>query len=212
LVVIAIIGMMVGLSALAVSGMRAPAVQHAADQVMSGLSLARQIAITKNTLAALLIANTNTTGFPTNGPYRHWSVVYSNRGNSTWTFAKDWEEMPNGAVFSELLLTSTYNTITKNPFNITAGQNLPSTNLTPGNGTTNFTILANGNSTTINTVPCIRFSSSGEAINNTAIAIRISPGSVLGGNATITSTNQYYFVETDSRTGRIRMRSPESYK
>ena len=214
LVVIAIIGMMVGLSALAVSGMRAPAVQHAADQVMSGLSLARQIAITKNTQAALLIANTNTTGFPTNGPYRHWSVVYSNKGATTWTIAKDWEELPNGAVFSELLTSSgstMYNPITKNPFNISAGQNLPSSYLTPGNGTTNFTILANGNSTTINTVPCIRFSSSGEA-TNAAIAIRISPGSVLGGNATITGNNTYYFVETDTRTGRIRMRSPESYQ
>jgi prepilin-type N-terminal cleavage/methylation domain-containing protein len=210
LVVIAIIGMMVGLSAMAVQGMRGPAVQHAASQVTSGLSLARQIAITKNTLAALLIANTNTAGFPTNGPYRHWSVVYSNKGANTWTIAKDWEELPNGAVFSELL-TSTYNTITKNPFNITAGQNLPSSYLTPGNGTTNFTILTSGNSITINTVPCIRFSSSGAA-TNAAIAIRISSGSVLGGNATITSTNQYYFVETDTSIGRIRMRSPESYR
>ena len=215
LVVMAIIGMMVGLSAMAVQGMRAPAVQHAADQVMSGLSLARQIAITKNTHAALLIADKTSAGFPTNGPYRHWSVVYSNRGTSgNWTIAKDWEELPNGAVFSELLTSSgstMYNPITKNPFNISAGQNLPSSYLTPGNGTTNFTILANGNSTTITTVPCIRFSSSGEA-TNAAIAIRISPGSVLGGNATITGTNQYYFVETDTRTGRIRMRSPESYR
>ena len=214
LVVIAIIAMMVGLSALAVSGMRAPAVQHAADQVMSGLSLARQIAITKNTYAALLIANQTNTGFPTNGPYRHWSVVYSNKGENDWTPAKDWEELPNGAVFSELLTSSgssKYNTITKNPFNISAGQNLPTSYLTPGNGTTNFTILANGISTTINTVPCIRFSSSGAA-TNAAIAIRISPGSALGGNATITSTNQYYFVETDTSIGRIRMRSPESYR
>jgi len=29
---------------------------------------------------------------------------------------------------------------------------------------------------------------------------------------TLTSTNQYYFVETDGIVGRIRMRAPESYK
>jgi len=203
--------MMVGLSALAVQGLRAPAVQHAASQVTSGLSLARQIAITKNTQAAFLIDSG--VAYPLE-PYRRWSVVYSNRDANNWTLAKDWEELPNGAVFSELLTSigsTKYNTITKNPFNISAGQNLPSSYLTPANGTTNFTILANGNSTTINTVPCIRFSSSGEAAYN-AIAIRISPGSVLGGNATITGNNTYYFVETDTKIGRVRMRSPESYR
>jgi Tfp pilus assembly protein FimT len=213
LVVIAIIGMMVGLSALAVSGMRAPAVQHAADQVMSGLSLARQIAITKNTQAALLIADKTSTGFPTNGPYRHWSVVFSNKGANTWTIAKDWEELPNGAVFSELLTTSgasQYNPLTKNPFNISAGQTLPATNLSPGNSTTNFSISSGNYSTTINNAPSIRFSSAGAATND-AIAVRISSGSSYGGNATITSTNQYFIIETDTKTGRIRMRSPESY-
>jgi prepilin-type N-terminal cleavage/methylation domain-containing protein len=214
LVVMAIIGMMVGLSALAVSGMRAPAVQHAADQVMSGLSLARQIAITKNTQAALLIANQTNAGFPTNGPYRHWSVVYSNRGANTWTFAKDWEELPNGTVFSELLTisgASKYNSLTINPFNISAGQTLPAINLSPGNSTTNFSISSGNNTTTINNTPCIRFSSAGAATNG-AIAVRISSGSASGGNATITSTNQYFFIETDTKTGRIRMRAPESYK
>jgi hypothetical protein len=32
------------------------------------------------------------------------------------------------------------------------------------------------------------------------------------GDVTLTSTNQYYFVETDGIVGRIRMRAPESYK
>jgi prepilin-type N-terminal cleavage/methylation domain-containing protein len=212
LVVIAIIGMMVGLSALAVSGMRAPAVQHAADQVMSGLSLARQIAITKNTQAALLIANqTNTNnGFPANGPYRHWSIVYSNRGSSgNWTIAKDWEELPNGAVFGELGIN--YKTRTKNTYPLSPGAAISAAQFTAN---TNFTIFKDTNNTsaiiTSTLIPCIRFSSDGSATGS-GEAIRIVPGSAMGGNATITGNNTYYFVETDSSIGRIRMRAPESY-
>jgi hypothetical protein len=216
-----IIGMMVGLSALAVSGMRAPAVQHAADQVMSGLSLARQIAITKNTQAALLIADkTNTNnGFPANGPYRHWSVVYSNKGANTWTIAKDWEELPTGAVFYEIRGASgsslSYSPINAagNAISIAPGAIIPPSNFSSGNSSTNFSIVASGNTTTA-TIPCIRFKSDGSAAFAnvlTGIAARIVPGTAMNGNATITGNNTYYFIESDSRTGRIRMRSPESY-
>jgi len=220
LVVMAIIGMMVGLSALAVTGMRAPAVQHAADQVMSGLSLARQIAITKNTQAALLIANQTSTnnGFPTNGPYRHWSVVYSNKGADNWIIAKDWEELPNGAFFLEILkssgsATERYSPLSKNDFSLYS----VGANFTPTNFFTNtFSQINAVNGSTTNTVltgqsiPCLIFSSSGTATNS-GIAIRIAQGNVMSGNVTLTSTNKYFFIETDSRTGRIRMRSPESY-
>jgi len=220
LVVMAIIGMMVGLSALAVSGMRAPALQHAADQVMSGLSLARQIAITKNTRAAFLIATNTGSGLPAE-PYRYWSVVYSNKGANTWTLAKDWEALPNGAIFWEILPNSAggptngYNFITINPF---------PTNQ-PAFAFANYTIVA-GNSTIINngSFADAEFKSSGEAvpkiglnlsgttnIHGTMIAIRVCEGAVLSGNATLTSTNRYYFIESNLRTGRIRMRDPESY-
>jgi len=218
LVVMAIIGMMVGLSAVAVQGMRAPGVQRAASQVMSGLSLARQVAITKNTQAALLIANqTNTNnGFPANGPYRHWSVVYSNKGANTWTIAKDWEELPNGAVFSQIL----ENARTNNSFPASTS---PGTAITASfyplantNYTSTFSNISAGNSTfTATNTPSIRFNSSGVASGNATLAgsvgIRISPGTAMGGNATITSTNQYYIIEADHTIGRIRMRAPESY-
>ena len=210
LVVMAIIGMMVGLSAMAVQGMRAPAVQHAADQVMSGLSLARQIAITKNTHAALLVATANGTGLPSE-PFRYWSVVYSNKSASTWTLAKDWEALPNGAVFSDFRSSQTtpvYKFIGNNTFSITPGQNITQASFATGNISMAFSILA-GNSTFSFTAPYILFKSTGLS---SEAAIRVAPGSVMGGNATLTSTNQYYFVETDPRTGRIRMRSPESYR
>jgi prepilin-type N-terminal cleavage/methylation domain-containing protein len=218
LVVMAIIGMMVGLSAMAVQGMRAPAVQHAADQVMSGLSLARQIAITKNTQAALLIANqTNTNnGFPENGPYRHWSVVYSNKGANTWTIAKDWEELPNGAVFSQLLENARTNNSfppSTSPGSVITSSFYPVTNT---NYTASFSNISAGNTAfTATNTPSIRFGSGGVAIGDASYAgsvgICISPGTAMGGNATITSTNQYYIIEVDHTIGRIRMRAPESY-
>ena len=47
----------------------------------------------------------------------------------------------------------------------------------------------------------------------TNAAIRIASGlAETNGQVTLTSTNQYYFVETDGIVGRIRMRAPESYK
>jgi prepilin-type N-terminal cleavage/methylation domain-containing protein len=209
LVVIAIIGMMVGLSALAVSGMRAPALQHAADQVMSGFSLARQIAITKNTRAAFLVAtNTNAgSGLPAE-PFRYWSVVYSNKGANNWSFAKDWEALPNGAIFWEILPNSAagprnnYNTLNTNPFQTNK----------PSFAYSNYTIVS-GNSTIINngSFADTEFKSSGTVLGGVVVAIRICEGAVLNGNATLTSTNRYYFIESNSRTGRIRMRAPESY-
>ena len=211
LVVMAIIGMMVGLSALAVSGMRAPAVQYAADQVMSGLSLARQIAITKNTQAALLIADKTNTGFPTNGPYRHWSIVYSNRGSSgNWTIAKDWEELPNGAFFLDTRGQSgaTYSPIGGNP--LAVDYSIGSFQPNKFANTNTFTI--NGTAISGATIPCIMFKSDGTKDSGGAQAIRIAPGSVQSGNATLTSLKQYYVIETDIRTGRIRMRSPQSYR
>jgi prepilin-type N-terminal cleavage/methylation domain-containing protein len=210
LVVIAIMATMVGLSAVAVQGFRAPAVQQAADQVMSGLSLARQTAITKNTQAAFLVATATGIGLPSE-PFRHWSVVYSNKGANTWTLAKDWEALPNGAVFSDFRSSSTtpeYKMIGNNTFSISPGDNITPAKFATGNVTMAFSVVA-GNSTFSFTAPYIIFRSSGSA---SEAAIRVAPGTVMGGNATLTSTNQYYFVETDPRTGRIRMRSPQSYR
>jgi type II secretory pathway pseudopilin PulG len=205
LVVIAIIAMMVGLSAVAVQGFRAPAVRQAAEQAMSGLSLARQIAITKNTHAAFLIANQTNAGFPSE-PFRHWSVVYSNKGSSppTWTVAKDWEELPEGAVFLETL-GSTYQPLQSNNIIQKIGEAF-----TP----TTFEDVANY---ILPSVPSILFKSDGASTGEnqtikTIKAIRIAQGTVMGGNVTLTSTNQYFFIETDNLVGRIRMRHPESYK
>ncbi len=210
LVVMAIIGTMVGLSVLAVQGMRAPAVQMAASQVMSGLSLARQVAITKNTQAAFLISTNTTsiTGMPSD-PFRFWSVVYLDRQLGSWRFFKDWEELPNGAFILETRGQSgaSYSPINANPLD----NDYSTGPVTPDQfDVDDFTITFDTTSLS-ESIPNIMFTSDGSA-SSAAVAIRIVSGAVISGNATLTSTNQYYFVETDTSIGRIRMRSPESYR
>lgn len=204
LVVVAIISMMAGLLALGLKGMKSPAIQGAASQVTSGLSLARQLAISKNTKAALFIANDTDNG---RIPYRHWAVGYSNRLTGNWTVAKKWEPLPEGAFFLE----SVTNTITKPLISKSLGQTF-----TPiASDFVNFATITM-DSKAFTSLPCIMFASDGAAAitgNATAIAIRIASGVAdTNGDVTLTSTNQYYFVETDGIVGRIRMRAPESYK
>lgn len=203
LVVAAIISMMAGLLALGLKGMKSPAIQGAASQVTSGLSLARQLAITKNTKAALFIEMYNNNG---RIPLRHWAVGYSNR-TGNWTMAKKWEPLPEGTFF----LQSVTNTIDNPPMPKALGEAfVPSPSDFYGRETNLIT-----NESAI-FYRCITFSSDGAAAitgNAKAIAVRIASGMAeTNGEVTLTSTNQYYFVETDSIVGRIRMRAPESYR
>ena len=209
LVVVAIISVMAGILTLALQGMRAPAIRGAASQVTSGLSLARQVAITKNTKAALFIANDTANG---RIPYRHWSVGYLDKNSGNWTVSKKWEPLPEGAVFFETLMNADYNVLTKNNISGTLGQPF-----TPTFATTTNSITIDG--TLFTALPLIMFSSDGAATSGnsttplTNAAIRIASGLAnTNSEVTLTSTNQYYFVETDGIVGRIRMRTPESYE
>lgn len=209
LVVVAIISIMAGLVTLGLQGVRAPAIRGAASQVTSGLSLARQVAITKNTKAALFIANDSANG---RLPYRHWSVGYSNRSSGNWTLSKKWEPLPEGAFFLETLTNSGYSPINNTPISRSQGETF-----TPANfACTASSISIDGR--TFTNLPYIMFSSDGAAISGTSAtltnaAIRIANGLAnTNGEVTITSTNQYFFVETDGTVGRIRMRAPEDYK
>ena len=202
--------MMIGLSAVAVRGVRSPAVAQSASQVASGLSLARQAAITRNTSAAFLIANQTGSGLPAE-PFRHWAVVFSNRGQGTWTLVKDWEALPNGAVFYETRKTPNYTP--KAPMSITQSQSFAPSFAT----TTNFNTLANNDGSTTNafnaTLPCVMYSPTGASgTAGQLTGIRVANGSVAGNAVSLLSTNAYFFVETDGSIGRIRVRDPESYR
>lgn len=210
LVVAAIIAMMIGLSALAVRGVNTSAVSKAAAQVASGLSLARQTAITKNTSAAFLIANQTGEGFR-NDAFRHWAVVYSNRGTDTWTLSKDWEALPNGAVIVESRGPNgggqTYTTATSNSLAQSPGQQFTPSSF---DETASFDVV---NAAFSGDIPCVIFSptgASGDASQRKGI--RVAAGSAVGNQVTLISDKSYFFVETDGAIGRIRMRDPESYR
>jgi prepilin-type N-terminal cleavage/methylation domain-containing protein len=209
LVVVGIIAMMIGLSALAVRGVNTSAVSKAASQVTSGLSLARQTAITKNTSAAFLIANQTGEGFRDDA-FRHWAVVYSNRGSNTWTLTKDWEALPKGAVIIETRGPNggaTYQSANAMPIAQSPGQPFTPSSF---DESANFTVV---NASFGGDIPCVVFSPTGAAGRaNHRKGIRVAAGSVDGNQVTLISTNSYYFIETDGAIGRIRMRDPESYR
>lgn len=210
LTVVAIMAVVMGLVAVGVSGMQRPGLQTAAAQVSSGMSLARQLAITRNTTAAFIVATTtNGAGMPAE-PFKYWSVATSNRGATNWTLRKDWEKLPDGAVFLESL-GSGYNTINANSFpaSLTVGQ--PSVPSSFAN-TASFSVRAGATNVTFSNSPAILFNADGSATGS-AVAVRLGDGAVNGsGQVILRSTNRYYFVETDANVGRIRVRAPESYR
>jgi len=211
LTVVAIMAVVMGLVAVGVSGMQRPGLQTAAAQVSSGLSLARQLAITRNTTAAFIVATTtNGAGMPAE-PFKYWSVASSNRGlNTTWTLLKDWEKLPDGAVFVESL-GSGYNTINPNPYPSGMAVGQPSVPASFTNRMT-FSVQAGASTVSFANSPAILFNSDGSA-NNNAVAVRVADGAVNGsGQVILRSTNRFYFVETDATVGRIRVRAPESYR
>lgn len=219
LTVVAIMAIVMGIVVYGVSGMQRPGLQVAASQVASGLSLARQTAITRNTVAAFLVATaTNAPGLPSQ-PYRYWAVASSNRGAGTWTLRKDWEKLPDGVVFFQTLLSTgpaatTYNTINNNP--LPAGVAVGLAAAPPAfSGTTNYSVTAGGSSFNFTAMPSLRFRSDGSADGSStaAIAARLVDGAVNNnGQVILRNTNRYFFVETDANSGRIRVRAPESYR
>jgi Tfp pilus assembly protein FimT len=212
LVVVAIIAIMMGILALGIQGMSSSSLQTAASQVSSGLSLARQYAISRNSAAAFIVAtNTNGAGMPSE-PYKYWSVVSSNRGATNWTLVKDWERLPEGAVFLEMLRTTSsppYRTINNNPM----PSGTPGAPFMPANMflQQNLQITAPGSIQNTNFQGVV-FTPNGTALGSGHIGIRLAQGSVANNQVILRNTNNFYFVESDTYTGRIRVRAPESYR
>lgn len=109
-------------------------------------------------------------------------------------------------------MNGNYHVLTKNDHSQQPGQNL-----TPSVFASTTNAVIDGQ--TFSEIPYMMFASDGAAISGNATtplthaAIRIASGSAnVNGGVTLTSTNQYFFVETDGKVGRIRMRAPEDYK
>jgi prepilin-type N-terminal cleavage/methylation domain-containing protein len=230
LTVVAIMAIVMGILAMSLSQGQGRGVQMAAAQVASGMGVARQTAITRNTDAMFIIAprsgSSSTDFFPAE-PFRYWAVVYSNRGTNTWALATDWNELPAGTVFMGLSGQG-YKTINWN----TDGEiPQPGTPFRPRiavstkaewqhfNSFTNMSLALPTGSTNLLLVPFIGFKSNGRGFavtGPTHMAIVLGEGvsqaAVAEAQIVLRSTNNITHVETDSRAGRIVVRPRDSYR
>ena len=231
----AIVMVVLGLSL----NVRGPSTQVAAAQVASGLSLARQIAVSRNAETRFVVYGA------TNGPsaaglpqesWRYWTIIRSNRDvpGNVWVMEKEWEKLPNGVVFLNIA-SGNYSTINIDPIGATVGTAfapMVSTNLGGGGnewkgfdsfGTFNVASPASPATTafTLTQVPAIGYRGAGEAVMGdgkslpgaqAAAAVRVVDGAVTpDAKILLKTTNNYYYVETDKR-GRVRVRARESYR
>lgn len=235
--VVAIMAIVMGALGMAINNMGGPSVQVAAAQVASGMSLARQYAVAKNLETRFIICNTN--GIRSTNPaavppesWRYWTVIQTNRGSNSWTMLKEWEKLPAGVVFLNLVQIG-YDTI-NDPGIIGANVGTPfrpALSASPASdgqewkvfeSFTNYSQVKVGASTvTLNDTPSIGYRGVGEAVLASGksvgsaaqtIAVRVAPGAVTpDSQIVLKSTNNYFYIETDKR-GRVRVRSKESYR
>jgi prepilin-type N-terminal cleavage/methylation domain-containing protein len=234
LTVVAIMAIIMGLLAASLSQGQGRGVQTAAAQVASGMGLARQTAITRNTDALFIIApaaGAAPTDFYPEEPFRYWAVVYSNRGQNTWSLAVDWTELSPGTVFMSLFGEG-YDTV-----NWSTNGTMPSApesfapKVQPSskgewqyfNNYTNMTVVWDGGSATLSAVPFIGFKSTGKGFalqlagnkgyTPSNMAVAVGEGSVVdGGRLALRSVNNITQVETDSLGGRVVVRPRDSYR
>jgi prepilin-type N-terminal cleavage/methylation domain-containing protein len=233
-VIMAIILSVLGVSLSRSSG---PATRTAAAQVASGLSLTRQLAISRNTEARFIIANSTNSGFPAE-PYRYWAVVYSNKDAPTrgiWVMEKDWEQLPQGTVFLNLA-GNAYSTIQWDPIGAQQGRpyRIGSQIALNGAGGTDrewqyFASFGNmqisypdspdRSAFSASGMPYVAFKPDGRADASLslgpgrALGLRVAEGSVTPDNQMILrSTNNAFYVETDPAFGKVRVRGREDYR
>lgn len=176
---------------------RGPSTQVAAAQVSSGLSLARQIAISRNSDTRFVIYGSQTG--PTNGlpaeSWRYWTVIRTNRdkAGNNWIMEKEWEKLPNGVVFLNIA-TGTYNTINVDPISLqvgTAHSPVISSNISANSEWTGFDSFGTFNvaapatpdtvAFTLTDAPSIGYRGTGEAV--TGDGTQISKAKNAGANS-----------------------------
>lgn len=235
LCVVIIMAVVFGLLAVSITQTRGPAVQVAAGQVASGLSLARQIAIAKNTRTQFIIAHTNSAGMP-DEPFRYWTVVsYDDSSNPPrWRMEKEWERLPQGVVFLNIAGGS-YSTIAGDPIPAEAsGQPLAPT-YGPEKAGEEWKYFASFNPTPLQisypsgatavlpaNVPFLGFRQNGQATFSRGdndlffvskqAGIRLANGSVANSQISLDSTRNYSYVEVDMLSGKIRVRPRDSFR
>jgi len=185
LAVVAIMAIVMGVLGLSLRNMQGPSTQVAAAQVASGLSLARQIAISRNAETRFVVyggqAGDAAVGVPRES-WRYWTVIMTNKENpnpaaNLWIMQKEWEKLPEGVVFLNIA-TAAYSTIEEDPIGATIGKAfrpLTSTNLGGSGkewtgfssyGTFNVAVATAPSSVAFSLVdaPVIGFKTTGEAV------------------------------------------------
>lgn len=138
LTVAAIMGLLAGVAAVSLRGLRSPAINSAANEVASAMKMTRQMAIASGRRTFLVFpiaSNTLTTnlfrtyaifeevppGQETTRPNATGAYLTNTTTGSWFVPRTDWQTLPEGVVFCNLA-TATYNTMNLDPF----------TGLTPG--------------------------------------------------------------------------------
>jgi len=236
LTVVVIMSIVMVLLGLSLGRSQANNVQAAAGQVASGLNLARQIAVGKNTEARFVIATaTNAAGLPEE-PFRYWAIISSNKTvPNLWIMEKEWEPLPTGVVFLNLA-TRDYNTINWDVIPPTiVGSALPNTVYghtgadkeylgfsSFGGGRISYPDAPDQAVHNLPTqTPYIGYKATGGAVFSSTGAVgqqrlaglRLAQGTVNGaGKIVLQSERNATVVETDAAIGKVVVRPRESYR
>jgi hypothetical protein len=247
--VAAIMGILAGVAAVSLRGLRSPALASAANEVASAMKSARQMAIAsgrKTYLAVPIAANAYTTnlfrsyaifeevprGEPSrNPPYATNEPPLVNAGNSevVCEALTDWRTLPDGVVFCNLAAGS-YSAQMGDPMPTNELGQLLGRTAGQANGReewryfesfTNLAVRTPGTLAQLNdpirNASFLGFYPSGRGCYNSpgygqGAGFRLAVGFVRGDQVAITDNKNYYTVETDAFTGRVRVRARESFQ
>jgi hypothetical protein len=207
-----------GILAMSLSQSQSRGVQMAAAQVASGMGLARQTAINKNTQAALIIApipSAANSGLLPDEVYRHFAIVYSNRTTGNWVLVKDWEPLAPGAVFYNILMGN-YSPLTwPQPSGKAGDEVVPVFQESTNSMKISLeTSPAKVEGTLTGLVPFVMFNPDGGATRagSQGMAVGVAEGVSLGtGKVVPRSLDNFAYIETDSITGKAVIKMRENY-
>lgn len=132
LVVVAIMGILAGAAAVALRGLRAPALASAANEVASALKLTRQMAVGSGRRMYLVIPVLEIPELGATNLFRSYAIfeevrpseevsiptgTYVHTGtNPIYLPRTDWRTLPEGIIFCNLVASGNYSTIAGDPF------------------------------------------------------------------------------------------------
>jgi len=132
LTVVAIMGILAGVAAVSLRGLRAPALASAANQVASALKMTRQMAVGSGRRMYMVVPTRTITELGATNLFRSYAIFeevrpgedisipsgsYINTGNESIFVARtDWRTLPEGVIFCNLVASGNYSTIAGDPF------------------------------------------------------------------------------------------------